>query len=261
MSRHAGARRRDGWRATRLSNEAFTLLALGQAAKALPLAAEALDIARALAAASPGRHQDSLARALVIAAGAMQETGHDDEAFQLTGQAVEIYRALPPAKDRAYRARAAHQMAVGLARRRRWTEALPFDEEAVGIYRQLAAASGGGNFAPLLGSATTALLVHVYALGEGAREWSIELQRRDPALCMQLDQTTAALDENPAVFLQACERFGGPPDLPAPLVPVLAGQAFELRHGCTVAAKRSSFPVRVSFHTRWKAPVLAVMPW
>ena len=33
------------------------------------------------------------------------------------------------------------------------------------------------------------------------------------------------------------------------------------RHGCTVAAKRSSFPVRVSFHTRWKAPALAVMPW
>jgi hypothetical protein len=33
------------------------------------------------------------------------------------------------------------------------------------------------------------------------------------------------------------------------------------RHGRTVAANRSSFPVRVSFHTRWKAPALAVMPW
>ncbi len=37
--------------------------------------------------------------------------------------------------------------------------------------------------------------------------------------------------------------------------------AFELRHGRTVAAKRSRFPVRVSFHTRWKAPALVVMPW
>jgi len=40
-----------------------------------------------------------------------------------------------------------------------------------------------------------------------------------------------------------------------------AAEAFGLRQGRTVAAKRSSFSVRVSFHTRWKAPALAVMPW
>ena len=34
-----------------------------------------------------------------------------------------------------------------------------------------------------------------------------------------------------------------------------------LVHGRTVAANRSSLPVRVSFHTRWKAPALVVMPW
>jgi hypothetical protein len=45
------------------------------------------------------------------------------------------------------------------------------------------------------------------------KEWSIELQRSDPALCMQVDQTAAALAEMPAVFIQACERFGGPPGL------------------------------------------------
>jgi hypothetical protein len=38
-------------------------------------------------------------------------------------------------------------------------------------------------------------------------------------------------------------------------------EAFELRQGRTVAAKRSSFPVRMSFHMRWKAPALVVMPW
>ena len=40
-----------------------------------------------------------------------------------------------------------------------------------------------------------------------------------------------------------------------------AAEAFGLRQGRTVAANRSSFPVRVSFHMRWKAPALAVMPW
>jgi hypothetical protein len=38
-------------------------------------------------------------------------------------------------------------------------------------------------------------------------------------------------------------------------------EAFELRHGRTVAAKRSSFPVRVSVQMRWKAMALVVMPW
>ena len=38
-------------------------------------------------------------------------------------------------------------------------------------------------------------------------------------------------------------------------------EAFGLRQRRTVAAKRSSFPVRVSFHMRWKAPALVVMPW
>jgi tetratricopeptide (TPR) repeat protein len=213
MSGETRARRRDGWRATRLSNEAFTLLAQGRAAEAAPLAIEALGMARALAAANPGRYRARLANALVIAAGAMQETRRDDEAFQLVEEAVATYRAIPGAKDRVYRARAAHQMAVGLARRGRWREALPFDEEAVGIYRELAAAGLlDGNLAPLLGSATTALLIHAYALGEGGVQWSVELERRDPALSMQLEQTGMALAANPAVFSQACERFGGPPD-------------------------------------------------
>jgi hypothetical protein len=37
--------------------------------------------------------------------------------------------------------------------------------------------------------------------------------------------------------------------------------AFELLHGRTVAAKSSSFPVRASFHTRWKPSAPAAMPW
>src|ERR1700730_10760624 len=117
MSQEKRARRRDGWRATRLSNEAFTLLAQGPAAEAAPLASEALGMARALAAANPGRYRASLARALVLAAGAMQETRRDDEAFQLAEEAVVAYRAIPAGKHPAYRARAAHQMAIGLARR------------------------------------------------------------------------------------------------------------------------------------------------
>jgi hypothetical protein len=188
------------------------LLAQGRAAEAAPLATEALGMARALAAANPGRYRASLARALVLAAGAMQETRRDDEAFHLVEEAVLAYRAIPAAKHPAYRARAAHQMAVALGRRGRWGEALPFDEEAVGIYRKLAAAGDGGGFERLLGSATTALIVHAYALGEGALQWSVELERRDPVLSMQLEQITAALAADPAVFSQACERFGGPPD-------------------------------------------------
>jgi hypothetical protein len=108
MSQETRARRRDGWRATRLSNEAFTLLAQGRAAEA--------------------------------------------------------------------------------------------------------AAGGGGSLERLLGSATTALIVHAYALGEGTLlQWSVELERRDPVLSMQLEQIVVALDADPAVFSQACERFGGPP--------------------------------------------------
>src|SRR5262249_45315336 len=53
-------------------------------------------------------------------------------------------------------------------------------------------------------------------------------------------------------------RGGGPWGVPC----ASAGRgAFGLGQGRTVAAKRSSFPVRVSFHRRWKAPALAVMPW
>jgi hypothetical protein len=39
-----------------------------------------------------------------------------------------------------------------------------------------------------------------------------------------------------------------------PRYPDTAG-ADALLHGCTVAAKRPSFPVRLSFQTRWKAAV------
>jgi tetratricopeptide (TPR) repeat protein len=217
MGREERALRKDEQRVMRLSGQAARLLARGSVAQALTVTGEALGAARALAQPDPARYRALLARTLVIRADALRRAGRDDEASQLTEEAVFEYRALPADTDPAFHAQAVHHMAVVLARAGRWTEALPLDEEAIGIYRRLAAASGGGNFAPLLGSATTALLVHAYALGEGAREWSIELQRRDPALCMQLDQVTAALDENPAVFIQACERFGGPPDLSAPL--------------------------------------------
>jgi tetratricopeptide (TPR) repeat protein len=209
MSREARARRRDGWRATRLYHKAFRLRVQGRAAEAAPLAIKALGMARALAAADPGRYQGSLARALAVAADVMQETHRDDEAFQLVGEAVATYRAIPATKHPAYQARAAHQMAVGLARRGRWGEALPFDEEAVGIYRKLAAAGRDGNLAPTLGSVMTALVVHAYALGEGALQWSVELERRDPVLSTQLEQIAATLAANPAVFSSASKRFGG----------------------------------------------------
>ncbi len=39
-----------------------------------------------------------------------------------------------------------------------------------------------------------------------------------------------------------------------------ADESCELLHGRTVAAKRSSFPVRVSFHIRWMPQALAAMP-
>src|SRR5262249_62100961 len=51
-------------------------------------------------------------------------------------------------------------------------------------------------------------------------------------------------------------RGGGPWGAPCDAA---GREAFGLRQGRTVAANRSSFPVRVSFHTRWKAPALAVM--